>query len=300
MTSANRRILVGVDASEHSDEALLQADARARTTDSELVVCTVLPNVLVVSPFLTSMRSTTNMVAMRETAVAALGERVSRLTRRTAAEFRVRVLDGMPHAALVLEAEQMGADLLVVGSHGHTGIARVLLGSVAERVVRYAGCSVLVSRPRTLTARVLVATDFSDPALPALRAAADEVRRIDGKLTAFHAIDLSALDWSSTGASTDAGGLPILADAVARMGQEARARLDQALASVGTRGDGVILEGAPAPLIVKVAHEIEAELIIVGTSGRTGLKRVTLGSVAEAVVRHARTSVLVVRLGATT
>jgi nucleotide-binding universal stress UspA family protein len=57
-----------------------------------------------------------------------------------------RVLDGAPAATIVATAEELGAELIVVGTHGHTGLARLALGSVAESVLRNATCSVLAVR----------------------------------------------------------------------------------------------------------------------------------------------------------
>jgi nucleotide-binding universal stress UspA family protein len=76
----------------------------------------------------------------------------------------------------------------------------------------------------------------------------------------------------------------------------ARDRLAAALGQAGIAGEMFVVSGSPADVIVDVAREIQAEVIVVGTAGRTGLRRVVLGSVAERVVRHAPTSVLVVRL----
>jgi nucleotide-binding universal stress UspA family protein len=69
-----------------------------------------------------------------------------------------------------------------------------------------------------------------------------------------------------------------------------------ALDAVGATGDCEVLEGRPDEMIVEAAVRHDAEIVVVGTVGRTGLARVTLGSVAERVVRHAAVPVLVVRL----
>jgi universal stress protein family protein len=64
------------------------------------------------------------------------------------------------------------------GSHGQTSAADTLLGSVSDSIIRHAHCPVLIARPGKQTGRILAGTDFSDPALPALRAAAAETRRV--------------------------------------------------------------------------------------------------------------------------
>ena len=296
MSTSRSRILVAADESEASDEAVRQADARARSTGAELIVCTVMPAPLLLNPMMPTMTMAVDVGVRLATVEAELRARVALLTKREPAEFEVRVLDGRPHAAIVEEAERLAVDLLVVGSNGRSGLGRLLLGSVAERVLRYAHCSVLVARQRRLTGNVLVATDFSDPALPAVHAAVDEATRLGGRVTAAHAIDLMELDWSSMPLPSTTAGLAVPEAAIDEMRRDVRQRLVLALSSFGATGDTLLLEGPPADAIVKAAQEIDAQLIVVGTAGRTGLRRVLLGSVAEAVVRIATTSVLVVRL----
>ena len=76
----------------------------------------------------------------------------------------------------------------------------------------------------------------------------------------------------------------------------AASRLKQALESAGGEGEARVLDGSPATAIVQTAEDLPAELVVVGTRGRTGLSRLALGSVAERVIRAAGCSVLVVRL----
>ena len=71
--------------------------------------------------------------------------------------------------------------------------------------------------------------------------------------------------------------------------------IEKELERVGAKGEAFAVDGTPASAVAKKAEEIDAELVVVGTHGRTGLARLTLGSVAESVVRAAGCSVLVVR-----
>jgi len=87
-----------------------------------------------------------------------------------------------------------------------------------------------------------------------------------------------------------------------RRPEDVRSRTQDQLAAICAKfrveADVKVVEGNPASTIASEAETLEAELVIVGTRGRTGLQRVLLGSVAESVVRHAACSVLVVRLDA--
>jgi len=86
-----------------------------------------------------------------------------------------------------------GVDVLVVGATGRTGLARLLLGSTAERVIRHAHCTVLVARPSPASEHVLVATDLSDAALAAVERAKAEVEWREARLDLLHVMDFSAL-----------------------------------------------------------------------------------------------------------
>jgi nucleotide-binding universal stress UspA family protein len=296
MSNRSGLILAASDLSDAADEAICQPDARACTTGSKLVVRAVVPDIVSVDPMMPTTSPPIDMRALRANVEEELRARVVRLTKRERSDVDVRVLSGVPYAAIVEEAGRLGARLVVVGNRGRTGLAATLLGSVAARVVRYAHCPVLVARPRPLTGKVLVATDFSDPALPAIRAAAEETSRIGGKITAVHCLDAPSPDWLGLIHGATVEGLAI-SEASSRVARDrARDRLAAALGQAGIAGEMFVVSGSPADVIVDVAREVQAEVIVVGTAGRTGLRRVVLGSVAERVVRHAPTSVLVVRL----
>jgi nucleotide-binding universal stress UspA family protein len=295
-----KRVVVATDFSEAADEAVRQADQRARSAGATLTVFHVILNPLRTDPLFPQFGQeiADATPTLQRDAVERVNGRVTALTGRRAGEFEVVVEDGAPHAVIVRGAEERKADLLVVGAHGATGLSRTLLGSVAERVVRHAHCPVLVARHSPKSRTVLVATDFSDPSLPAVAAAGEEARRSGAKLTIFHSIDLGLslaaempepLTTAPFGFSS--GAREELRDAVDR-------KLASALARYGIDGDRVVAFGPAAQAILRYADQLQAGLIVVGTVGRTGLPRLLLGSVAEKVVRTAACSVLVVRLSA--
>ena len=166
-----------------------------------------------------------------------------------------------------------------------------ILGSTAEHVVRYANCPVLVARPSP-EGKVLAATDFSDPALPAVAAGAAEARRRKADLTIIHAMDLTPVMSPFYG---EFYGVPPM-DLSDQMRELWRQRLDECVHHFKAKGGGLLRDGPAAPAILSAASELPAQLLVVGTHGRTGLSRIALGSVAEAVVRGAPCSVLTVRL----
>lgn len=290
------KILVALDFGSASLEGLRQARTLAHETGAVLAACHVLPSMGDLSAFFPER----TLGDVNDT-TAEDGEVQKALAERARGELGLELTEifierGSAYAEIVRRAEAWHADTIVMGSHGRTGLARAVLGSVAERVVQHAPCSVLIARPVTRPGIVLVATDLSDPSLPAISAGMAEAKRRGARL-----IVVTVFEWAAPLMVPFAGvmgALPALPNAEAQA--QARDSLRQMLADAVTRAGAVaearVLDGSPASEIVAHAEEISAELIVVGTRGRTGLARLALGSVAERVIRSAGCSVLAVRL----
>ncbi len=141
------------------------------------------------------------------------------------------------------------------------------------------------------TKKILVATDFGEPAGRALDCAIDLAAALGASVTVVHALDLPMY---GSGATAVAAALSI--PEIERASKEA---LDAALAERRGRGvslTGMVREGHARDEILAVAKEIGASMLVVGTHGRKGLERALLGSVAERIVRTAPCPVLVVPL----
>jgi nucleotide-binding universal stress UspA family protein len=296
MNAMPARVLAAFDFAEPSLEALRQGRALAHGLGGTLAACHVLPavhdlslivpqaGIIVEADQIAEVERTRN--ALVEHARTTLGLELG----------QVFVERGKPYAEIVRRAETYGADFIVVGTHGRAGLARVVLGSVAERVARHAHCSVLVARPAHRTGVVLAATDLSDPSLPAIAAGAAAAERSGAQL-----VVVSVLDWAMPGAAAATGmvsALPALPtpELTREIRDALRSTLEHAMTRVEATGEARVLEGSPASAIVDCAEELGAELVVVGTHGRTGLTRLALGSVAERVIRAAGCSVLAVRL----
>ena len=176
------------------------------------------------------------------------------------------------------------------------GLRRMQLGSVAERVVRYAHCPVLVVRRVQETGVMLAATDLSDPSVPAVEAAVRLARELKLRPTLVHVAELPSHLLSGF---APLGPIPSVPDeeTLQQVRTAALTLLEDLLSREGIEGEARVLSHHnPAACIVSQADDIGAELVVVGTHGRTGLARMTLGSVAEQVVGQAHCSVMVVRL----
>jgi len=182
-----------------------------------------------------------------------------------------------------------------MGSHGQNSTGDAVLGSVTSSVLRHAHSPVLIVRAGKHSSSIIAGTDFSDPSLPAVKAAAEEAVRTGSQLTVVHSLDLI---WSPASYPAMAfGGAPfnMSQDQIGELEVVAKERLDESLTKAGITGNTLITTGPAGDALVNVAVAENSELIVVGTTGRTGIPRALLGSVAETVAKKAPCSVLVVR-----
>lgn len=279
-------VLVASDLTRGSDEAIRQAAMIAGQAGSALVACHIVPEIFGIRPLFPQLRELDREEAdrVRRLVTAALEEQLQRVLEHGAPGPEVRIEAGSPHSTVLEIAKDVGAGLIVVGGRGE--------GGVAERVARHASCPVLIASSNEGRA-VLAATDFSDPALPAVHLAGQEADRRGLPLVIVHAIDLHASQLNLPEIVS-----PSLIERVAGVYRDgARERIEELASRVGPKARIVLREGPAIDEILAAADEAEAQLIVMGTHGRSGLGRLALGSVAEGVVRRAKCSVLVVRLG---
>ena len=211
--------------------------------------------------------------------------------------LETRVVRGRPASALLDEATAMQPDLIVVGSRGHGPLATVLLGSVSTEVVDHAPCPVLVAR-RSAAHRLVVGVDGSASAQRAI-ATLSSWPIFAGLPARVVAVAEPPAAWA---ASISAAFYPAwveLRDSTidARRGQleQVAERACEDLAGVGLTSTAELREGDPADELLRAASEEDADLIVVGSRGRSALTRLALGSVARKVLLHTHASVLVVR-----
>lgn len=291
------RILVATDLSEGSDVAIRRAAALARGRGAALAVCHAVPNALRASVLFPQLNLPvpTSAEMLEGHAAAAVVEQVARVAGLEPPAYELLVVEGSPDAAVVELADSWKADLVVVGASGRSAPARLLLGSVAERIVRHASGPVLVVRPGSGSG-VLAATDFSDPSLPALSAGAKEASEAGTRLIAMHVVELKPSEFAEAAAAFGAGSIPPSREVIERMHALAVDSLTVASATAGAPdAEIVVVEGFATTAILEAATRREVGLVVIGTKGKTGLSRLLLGSVAESVVRTAPCSVLVVR-----
>lgn len=151
-------------------------------------------------------------------------------------------------------------------------------------------------RPDEMFKTIVVGTDGSDPANAAVRHAADLARAFGASLHLVGAYRSASS--SAAMASVDVDVVPFetqaLLDADQAIAATARRRLDDAAAAVGVEASVHVADGDPAEVILDVAERVGADLVVVGSRGMSGLKRLFLGSVSSRVSHGAHASVLIV------
>jgi nucleotide-binding universal stress UspA family protein len=279
-----RTIVVGIDLSEESELALSHAIDLAQREDATVVLAMV-DCVPEMPPDLdTSTRELANTyVAELEARLAADRAALGALRERWSGRGPVLsqvIGDGFADEVLPGIASERHADLVVVGSRGRTGMRRVLLGSVAERVVRRAEQSVLVVRGGEVQGgyrRVVFGIDGSTHAEMAMARALPLLA---------HDVHVDLV--FCTEIKSELRGM--LRDAGERLNAQVRA-LGRPAPELHTH----LIFCQPTQGLVTMAAERQADLVVVGSHGRRGIRRFVLGSVAETTVRHAHCSVFVGR-----
>ncbi|HWO22741.1 MAG TPA: universal stress protein [Kofleriaceae bacterium] len=291
MTS--HKILCPIDFSPGSQQAMRMAIRLANEADAELV----LGHAWYVPPVAFSGEHVFAPAVMQELnagAQEALDHAVREAKELGAKRLSSWLLAGMPrHEIIKLLEHDPAFDLVVMGTHGRTGLGRILLGSIAESIVRHAPCSVLAVRPDAELkpfARVLCPVDLAESSEHAVELAAALVQPGSEGITLLHVIEpppvyghaKQTLDFIR---DLDRYSTEHLATWAARLEGKAPA-------PVAKRSR----VGHPGAEILRVLDEGPAfDLVVMGSHSRTGIERMLLGSVAEKVVRHARCPVLIAR-----
>ncbi len=285
-TSAVRTIVAGVATPGAEDATLLDAAALARQTGADLhlvhafdppALGALVPDLHSVYLHADDGREARLRRQLRE-AMAAVAPGVA---------FSVWVYPDAPGDAILEVARKVGADLVVVGASHHGALGRAVLGTAAERVVRGSSAPVLVLREPFLRPlrRVLLTTDLSDLSARVHEAGLDMV----DALFAGDAPEVRSLAVVTEGLVPP----PLPRDTLLH---EAAMQLEEFLALRSPRGAPVcpsVRAGDPADEIAEAAAELDADLLVMGTHARHGVRRLVLGSVAESVLDGAPCNVLV-------
>lgn len=292
-----RLIVCATDLREGGDRAIMEADSWAKRHSAAVAFVHAIPETSrshVLFPQL-AQRTFNHLPALMSLAADAVAGRVERLTSRPRTDLDIRVDVGSPAGIIVSVAEDLGADLIVLSAVSSPDTIGPL-GSVALRVVRHARSPVLVVRPGEATGPVLSASDLTDPGFPAVLAGAYLAEGLGANLSVIHVVELPPPAPMAPEAVGVGLGFAMTGTEYQLLREAASDSLASAMTKLGLKGQTLVEEGIPAVSIVAAARRLKARLLVVGTEGRTGLRRMLLGSTAEQALRAAPCSVLVVRL----
>ena len=296
------KVLLATDGSEAAATALELIGSIAWPTGSEIRLVTALEPVEPVMTAAWAPALATDIDRQQQdltTAAEAVLDHGARSLAHTGAKITTDVIEGRAASAILAEAKQLPADLVVMGSRGHGTIGSMLLGSVSAEVADHSPAPVLIARRPRLT-RVVLGQDGSDCARVAEKLVAS------WPIFAGTAIEVTSvaylgMPWTSGLALASYEAIPDDYSSVGRQiiaeHQQIVDELARRLASAGRRASGRVYEGEAAAGLIDVADEVQADAIVVGTHGRTGLSRLVLGSIARNVMLHAHCSVLIARGG---
>lgn len=291
-----KTILCAIDRSPSSLQAFAYALALARWQSARLNVLEVIEEAL--PPGITRAPKSDGVPPDTRTALERDLRQV--LTARRVADVKVDVSlrKGKVAQEIVAHAKTSRADLVVIGSHGRGGVQRLVLGSVAEKVLRLATCPVLtVRRGVRLTRRsrspfetILCPTDFSVAANKAVAYAKRLAEEAAAKLIVMTAVERPFGEVRS-------GAVAELQKSIESNASDALTRLLPHPTSNGPRAQAIVAIGKASAAIVKVARARSIELIVMGVSGRGALDVALLGSTTHHVIREGAWPVLTVRTG---
>lgn len=294
------KILLAIDSSRGSQVALDEVVARPWPAGTEFTVVHVV-----------DVRNFAHFPAVIEDAERAGANLVKTATEKLAGAGRKcssEVTIGTPRSSITEFAKDWGADFIIVGSHGHGAIARFLIGSVAQGILRAASCSVEIVRPRASGSaasqqamKILLATDCSEFSMAAARSVANRPWPAGSQIKIMSVEEIPAFENQTTAfplaAVYPASLLEELMESARNRASEAVEGVKKVLAGTSLKivNAGPMQVGDPRLIILEQAQNWPADLIVLGSHGRRGLDRVLLGSVSEAVAIHAQCSVEVIR-----
>lgn len=287
-------VLVPTDFSESADNALSYALGIAKRFSAKLHVLhvPVVPTYLLMDASYTpGPEAVIQIFEDAQRAIDALEPKLQ----DNGVQCQTALREGVVHTAVKEYAEEHRVDLLVMGTHGRTGVSKLMYGSVTERVLKTVHTPTVVVPPEggEPPDSIVVAYDFSRPAKRAAEAARAVQEVFDGRVHFVHAyLDV----W---GEYTDRGAL------VGEAAEQRRAALTLGLKEMleadatdlfpgDSQTETRLVTGDPVGAILDVAEDVGADLICAGTTGKSGIARLLMGSFARRVVHEGTTPVLLV------
>lgn len=298
------KIIVAIDGTTQSEAALMAMRGLDWSAGTEIKLITVLRSYDLSFPFIPPGELAPFFPELTKSAEKALKELCTQVQQELSdCTVGYEVLQGDPKAKIIEAAKNWNANLVFVGSRGIKGVDLMFLGSVSQGVMLQSPCPVIIVKVDSEESssiqfkNVLVAVDNSAYS----EAALNWIKTIGwGNQTHIKLITVAPrlIDMIDTAHDATRGQILTLEhDALLKTAKTELESQARNLASLfGTeRISHQVAEGDPRDLILQTANVMNADLIVVGSHGRTGLEKLLIGSVSQAVAAQAECSVAIVR-----
>ncbi|WP_442505435.1 universal stress protein [Novipirellula sp. SH528] len=280
-----KTIVVATDFSERSDRAIRRAKLLASEFDSKIHLVHVVdddqPQVIV--------------QAERDASTKLLEELTHTLGEIDAVKYDFRVVLGNPFTGITQAARDIDADLIVIGPHRRQLLRNILVGTTAERTIRTAVRPVLMANgvPTGPYRRAIVATDLSSYSETTIRTVKSLGLFDRLTVTLLHVFSVPATALMSRASLSDFEKRAFVMGERKRASEEVKSFIDR----IDIEGFSMLLKPSTldtADTICSTAEELSAELIVVGTCGRSVIARALMGSVTESVLRNSNRDILAI------
>ena len=286
-------ILVPTDGSDHAVRAAEQALTLADWFDATVHAISVV-DTSAASGLLSSGSVRREFVDQLEDGAERAVEAIETMADDSIA-VKTAVLEGKPKTEIISYAAEIDAELIVMGTHGRSGVSRFVAGSVTEHVVRRTDVPVLTVRetdqaePSDGYEEILVPTDGGDAAEAAVDHGLEIARAADARV---HAV--TVLDTGDMAASPSLTPPTELMEQLETERQNATDEIAARAREDGLAATTAVLEGRPGTELLEYIDDHGIDLVVMGTHGRSGVDRLLLGSTTERLLRHASAPVLAV------
>ena len=265
------KLLLPTDGSKFSESAIREAIKLAKICSSKLYAVSVIKTNLEFETLVPQVIEKDEKEAIEHL------ESIKTRASKEGVNCEIIVLRGEePYQDIVDEATKNQVNMIIMGRHGRTGLLRLMMGSVTAKVIGHAPCNILVVPPtaKVECRNILIATDGSKYSEAATSEAIGIAKRCGSSLIVISV------------ASSDAE----IASA-----EDNVKKVVELVEKESIKIEGLTVTGKPYEVIVETSKQKHADLIVVGSHGRTGLERLLMGSVTERVIGHTESAVLVVR-----
>lgn len=279
-----RKILIAIDGSDPSLHALKESLKLATDEKSWVTVVSVIP------PYegdLGSVWVNNIKESMRKPCVLALSQ-AEKIAKEQRVLIRTVCEEGDIHERIVDLADAENFDLIIMGRKGRSQIEKALIGSVTARVIGHTRKDVLVVPENSTIGwkTILLTTDGSKYSQSAAGRAIELAKSYGSELNAIYVVDVTEEFFAQA---------PQAVDESLSKARGMIDRIKESAVSEGIKAEGLVREGEAYKVIVDLAKDRKVDAIIMGSHGRTGLRRLLMGSVTEKVIGYAPCPVLVVK-----